>query len=83
MLLVTNELLTFLIPFYKDSILVSILPKQDPKANNGMQRVFWGVGGGAKIIPETMFKEWGSEAGRAEKTINGVFMSRATGVQTC
>lgn len=66
-----------------DSIIVWISPKGDSKTKNCVQGGFFRGGRvwGVEIILRSMLKGWGGEAGKVEDTINGVFMSRVTGIQ--
>lgn len=66
-----------------DSIIVWISPKGDSKTKNCVQGGFFRGGRvwGVEIILRNMLKEWGGEAGKVQDMINGVFMSRVTGIQ--
>lgn len=63
-------------------MLVWIPLKGDPKVELSQSVLLHG-GDGTKIILGSLLKECGRETEKAEETMNGVFMSQASGVQSC
>lgn len=62
-------------------MLVWIPLKGDPKVELS-QGVLLQGGDGTKIILGSLLEECGRETEKAEETMNGVFMSKASGVQS-